>query len=122
MYAIRSYYEQLVGGVGQLMKAAGVDVFTGTASFEARDRIRFQCKGVIGRVAARQVIIATGSRSARPKALVITSYSIHYTKSYEDIRGDSVNAIDVEDWERVAVVTDAGVFTIWKGVAYATVH
>jgi len=61
--------DQLVGGIAQLLKNAGVDVFFGTAAFDAVNRIRFQCKGVVGRVAARNIIVATGSRSARPKAL-----------------------------------------------------
>jgi len=78
--------DQLVGGIGQLLKAAGVDVFTGTASFEAKDRIRFQCKGVIGRVAARQIIIATGSRSARPKALSLDGKNILTSTEILDIK------------------------------------
>jgi len=79
---------QLVGGIGQLLKNAGVDVFNGTASFETINRIRFQCQGVVGRVSARNVIVATGSRSARPKALggdgknILTSTEILAIKDF----------------------------------------
>jgi dihydrolipoamide dehydrogenase len=82
--------DQLVGGIVQLLKSAGVDVFSGTAAFEAVNLIRFQCKGVVGRVKARNIIVATGSRSVRPKALagdgknILTSTEILAIKDFPE--------------------------------------
>ncbi len=80
--------EQLVGGIAQLLKSAGVDVFSGTASLESASRIRFQNKSIIGRIQARTIIIATGSLPVRPDALfppgenILTSTEILAIKDF----------------------------------------
>jgi len=55
---------KLKGGVAALLKANGVKVFTGTASFVSRNR--FQVSGVSEAIEAGNTIIATGSISAVP--------------------------------------------------------
>lgn len=62
---------KLVGGVEQLLKANGVDVFRGHASLEGKGRVRIRRQDVTGHIRARNVILATGSVAARPKSLAI---------------------------------------------------
>ena len=57
---------QLRQGVQQLLDGNGVKVFTGQASFEARDRIAVRQPDGDMRLQAGKVIIATGSTSAMP--------------------------------------------------------
>jgi dihydrolipoamide dehydrogenase len=57
----------LKNGVGSLLKANGVTVLAGCASFENRDRIRVEdASGTRTRVRAGRVIIATGSTATMP--------------------------------------------------------
>lgn len=61
--------EQLRGGVGQLLKANGVTVIKGAASFESRNRIAIKPSGPEGAptsIEAVNTIIATGSTSVMP--------------------------------------------------------
>ncbi len=67
---------QLVTGISQLLKSAGVDVFVGKGSLETAGRIRFQNKSVVGHVQARSIIIATGSLPVRPSALFTSNKNI----------------------------------------------
>lgn len=67
---------KLVGGVEQLLKANGVDIFHGHASLEGPGKIRIQSEGVIGHIRARKVILASGSLAARPKALPIDGKNV----------------------------------------------
>jgi dihydrolipoamide dehydrogenase len=61
-----SVVKTLRGGVEQLLKANGVTVFTGTASFEARNRIAVTGGKAATTIEADKVIIATGATSAVP--------------------------------------------------------
>jgi dihydrolipoamide dehydrogenase len=82
--------EQLVGGVAQLLKKSGVDVFTGTASLESIGRVRFQNQSVVGHVQAKSIILATGSVPIRPEALfpsrknILTSTEILAIKDFPE--------------------------------------
>ena len=82
--------EQLVGGVAQLLKKSGVDVFNGTASLESASRVRFQHQSVVGRVQAKSIILATGSLPVRPMALfpsrknILTSTEILAIKDFPE--------------------------------------
>jgi len=63
---------QLKDGVGQLLKANGVTVFTGTASFESRNKIRIARTDAQSKpttISAAKTIIATGSTSIMPSFL-----------------------------------------------------
>ncbi len=66
----------LVGGVEQLLKGNGVDVFRGRGTLEGPGKIRIRRKDVVGHIRAKQIILATGSVSARPKALPIDGKNI----------------------------------------------
>jgi len=68
--------EQLVGGIEQLLKSQGIDVYKGKASLETNDRICIRQPGVAGRIRAKKIILATGSIPARPKALPIDGKNI----------------------------------------------
>jgi len=57
---------RLGGGVAQLLKANGVKVFRGTASFLTRNRLAVSGKQGTDTIEAGRVIIATGSASAIP--------------------------------------------------------
>ncbi len=64
-----SVVEQLKTGVGQLLKANGVTVIKGTASFESRNRIAIKPSGADAQpttIEAANTIIATGSTSVVP--------------------------------------------------------
>ena len=67
---------RLVGGVEQLLKGNGVDVFRGHASLEAHGRIRIRAKDVVGHIRAKNIILATGSLPARPDSLVIDGKNV----------------------------------------------
>jgi dihydrolipoamide dehydrogenase len=58
---------KLRGGVGQLLKANGVTVLTGTASFQDARHVNVKAAdGSETRVEAKSIIIASGSESAMP--------------------------------------------------------
>ena len=62
--------EKLRGGIAQLLKANGIAVFEGTASFMTRNRLAIQRNGKESVVLeAARIIIATGSSAALPAFL-----------------------------------------------------
>lgn len=67
---------KLVGGVEQLLKGNGVEVFRGEASLEGEGRIRIRRPEVTGHIRAKQIILATGSLAARPKPLPIDGKNV----------------------------------------------
>ena len=85
-----SIVDQLVGGIAQLLKSAGVDVFTGMASLESANRVRFKGKSIVGYIQARSIILATGSVPVQPEALfpsrenILTSTEILAIKDFPD--------------------------------------
>jgi dihydrolipoamide dehydrogenase len=83
-----SIVEQLVGGIAQLLKSAGVDVFIGKASLESAKRVRFQNQSMVGYIQAGSIILATGSLPVRPEVLfpsrknILTSTEILAIKDF----------------------------------------
>lgn len=67
---------KLVGGVEQLLKGNGVEVFKGSASLEAPGRISIRAPGMLGHVRARNIILSTGSVPAVPKSLTIDGKNV----------------------------------------------
>jgi dihydrolipoamide dehydrogenase len=68
--------EKLVGGVEQLLKGNGVDIFRGEASLEGAGKVKIRSKDVVGHIRARNIILATGSVVARPKTLPIDGKNV----------------------------------------------
>jgi len=62
----KNVVEQLQNGVNQLLKANGVTVLSGTASFEGRNRINITSKTGAKEIGAAKTIIVTGSTSVVP--------------------------------------------------------
>ncbi len=56
--------DKLVGGVGQLLKGNGVEVFSGSAKLETAGRISVTSQGEVEEIATKKVVIATGSEPA----------------------------------------------------------
>lgn len=67
---------KLVGGVEQLLKGNGVEVFRGEASLEGPGRVRIRREDVTGHIRAKKIILATGSLAARPKSLPIDGKNV----------------------------------------------
>jgi dihydrolipoamide dehydrogenase len=67
---------RLASGLQQLVKGHRIDVFRGRASLEGPGRLAIRRQGVTGHVRARTVILATGSRAARPADLAIDGKNI----------------------------------------------
>jgi dihydrolipoamide dehydrogenase len=68
--------EKLVGGVEQLLKGNGVDIFRGEASLEGTGKVKIRSKDVVGHIRAKNIILATGSVVARPKTLPIDGKNV----------------------------------------------
>ncbi len=60
---------KLVGGVEQLLKGNGVEVFRGEAALEGPGRVRIRRPDLTGHIRAKQIILATGSLPACPQTL-----------------------------------------------------
>lgn len=68
--------KKLVGGIEQLLKAQGVEVYRGQASLDAAGQVRIRRPEVTARLKAKNIIIATGSRSVRPKAFSVDGKNV----------------------------------------------
>ncbi len=68
--------DKLVGGVEQLLKGNGVDLFRGRGTLEGEGRIKIQAREGVMRLQSRSIILATGSRPARPKTLLVDGKNI----------------------------------------------
>ena len=68
--------DKLVGGVEQLLKGNGVEIFAGEASLEGPGRMRIRRQEVTGHIRAKKIILATGSLAARPKTLPIDGKNV----------------------------------------------
>ena len=100
--------KKLVGGVKQLCEGRKIDVFEGTASFAAKDRIKVSGKSD-AELRAKNVVIATGSRSVELPSLPFDG---------ERIIG-SDEAIALEEVPKRLVVVGAGAIglelgSVWK--------
>lgn len=61
--------KRLEQGIASLVKQAGIDLFYGDAALDGPGRLRVQRPGIAGRIRARAIVLATGSRPVRPKLL-----------------------------------------------------
>jgi dihydrolipoamide dehydrogenase len=68
--------EQLVGGIEQLLKSHGIDVIKGKGSLEGDGQVCIRQPGITGRIKAKNIILASGSVPARPKALSVDGKNI----------------------------------------------
>lgn len=68
--------EKLVGGIEQLLKGNGVDLFRGTAALAGAGRIRLTFAGGVGYLQARHIILATGAEPAVPQVLAVDGKNI----------------------------------------------
>ncbi len=66
MKRVSKVIKGLVGGVGFLLKKRNVEVISGRGKLIAKDTITVETKDVIKEIKAKSLIIATGSRPARP--------------------------------------------------------
>ena len=62
---------KLVGGVEQLLKGNGVEVFRGEASLEGPGRVRIRRPDLTGHIRAKKIILATGSLPTCPQTLPV---------------------------------------------------
>ncbi len=67
---------KLVGGVEQLLKGNGIEVFRGEASLEGEGRIRIRRREVTGHIRAKNILLATGSLAASPHAMPIDGKNV----------------------------------------------
>lgn len=67
---------KLVGGIEQLLKGQGVELFRGEASLEGSGRIRIRRPDLVGHIRAKNIILATGSVPMRPEGLFAAGENI----------------------------------------------
>jgi dihydrolipoamide dehydrogenase len=67
---------KLVGGVEQLLKGNGVEIFRGHGSLEGPGKVRIRRQEVTGHIRAKNIILATGSLAATPKAIPIVGNNV----------------------------------------------
>jgi len=67
---------KLVGGVEQLLKGNGVEVFRGEASLEGPGRIRIRRPELTGHIRAKNIILATGSLPVCPQSLPVDGKNV----------------------------------------------
>lgn len=67
---------KLVGGVEQLLKGNGVEVFRGEASLEGPGQIRIRRPELTGHIRAKKIILATGSLPASPQSLPVDGKNV----------------------------------------------
>jgi len=67
---------KLVGGVEQLLKGNGVEVFRGEASLEGPGRIRIRRPDLTGHIRTKKIILATGSLPACPQTLPVDGKNV----------------------------------------------
>ncbi len=67
---------KLVGGVEQLLKGNGVEVFRGEASLEGPGRIRIRRPDLTGHIRAKKIILATGSLPTCPQTLPVDGKNV----------------------------------------------
>ena len=73
MNRVHGVVDVVRGGVEKLLKARGVDVIRGRGRLVARDALDVKTDAGAQQVMAKAIIVATGSRPARPKFLPFSS-------------------------------------------------
>ena len=67
---------RLVGGVEQLLKGNGVEVFRGEASLEGPGRVRIRRPDLTAHIRAKKIILATGSLPLCPHSLPVDGKNV----------------------------------------------
>lgn len=67
---------RLVGGVEQLLKGNGVELFRGEASLEGPGRVRIRRPDLTAHIRAKKIILATGSLPACPQTLPVDGKNV----------------------------------------------
>lgn len=67
---------KLVGGIEQLLKGWGVEVFRGQGMLEGPGRVRIRRDDVLGHIRAKTIILATGSIPVRPDSLAVDGKNV----------------------------------------------
>jgi dihydrolipoamide dehydrogenase len=78
---------QLHSGLRQLMKSYGIEVFRGQATIEQPGQIAFRRPGLIGRLQARRIVLATGARPVRPAGWPVDGKNILTSDEILGIQG-----------------------------------
>jgi dihydrolipoamide dehydrogenase len=73
--------KKLRTGIAGLLKSHGVTVLAGTGSLAARKTVRIEKDGAVTEVAAKKVIVATGSESAMPSFIPFDGMKIIESKA-----------------------------------------
>jgi dihydrolipoamide dehydrogenase len=68
--------QKLVGGVEQLLKGNGVDLFRGEAALEGPGQVRIRRPDLTGHIRARRIILATGSVPAHLQTLPVDGKNV----------------------------------------------
>lgn len=67
---------KLVGGIEQLLKGWGIEVFRGQGMLEGPGRVRIRRDDVVGHIRAKTIILATGSVPVRPDSLAVDGKNV----------------------------------------------
>lgn len=103
----RTVVNQLVGGLGSILKSHGIDVVSGAGQLIAPGRLRVQAADGPGRdYEARNMVLATGSQPAVPPFISVDGHFVQTTDE----------ALDAEDLPRQLIIIGGGVI----GVEMAT--
>lgn len=67
---------KLVGGIEQLLKGWGIEIFRGQGMLEGPGRVKIRRDDVIGHIRAKTIILATGSLPVKPHSLAIDGKNV----------------------------------------------
>lgn len=67
---------KLVGGIEQLLKGWGIEVFRGQGLLEGPGRVRIRRDDVVGHIRTKAIILATGSLPVRPDTLAVDGKNV----------------------------------------------
>ncbi|MFO1477859.1 MAG: dihydrolipoyl dehydrogenase [Verrucomicrobiota bacterium] len=105
-----SILAKLSGGVAQLAKMRGVDVWSGRGHFESSNTLRVETAEGQKFIQFEQAIIATGSKSAMPKAFDLGNPRVMTSRE----------ALEVEDIPATLLVVGGGYIGMELGTVYAS--
>jgi dihydrolipoamide dehydrogenase len=105
-----SVLTRLSGGVAQLAKMRGVDVWNGRGYFEDSTTLRVETAEGQKLINYEQAIIATGSKSAMPKAFDLGNPRVMTSR----------DALEVEEIPETLLVVGGGYIGMELGTVYAT--
>jgi dihydrolipoamide dehydrogenase len=101
--------KKLTGGVGQLLKANGVELIRGTATFQNNKTIQVKTESGSEEITSAAYVIATGSRVVQIPILPYNGKNIV----------DSTGALDFETLPKKLVIVGGGFIGVEIGTVYA---